>query len=103
MVFPDRLGRPDEFASLAVELITNSYMNGETDPHRRRRPPAAEIADAKEGSHVATIEYTTEGHRAVITINRPEARNAVNARRRQRASRRPSTGWKPTTPCGSGF
>ena len=25
-----------------------------------------------------TIEYTTEGHRAVITINRPEARNAVN-------------------------
>jgi enoyl-CoA hydratase len=27
---------------------------------------------------VATIEYTTEGHRALITINRPEARNAVN-------------------------
>ena len=30
VVFPDRLGRPDEYASLAVELITNSYMNGET-------------------------------------------------------------------------
>ena len=28
---------------------------------------------------MATIEYTTEGHRALITINRPEARNAVNA------------------------
>jgi enoyl-CoA hydratase len=28
---------------------------------------------------MATIEYATEGHRAVITINRPEARNAVNA------------------------
>jgi enoyl-CoA hydratase len=27
---------------------------------------------------VPTIEYATEGHRAVITINRPEARNAVN-------------------------
>jgi enoyl-CoA hydratase len=27
---------------------------------------------------VPTIEYTTEGHRAVITINRPEARNAIN-------------------------
>ncbi len=27
---------------------------------------------------MATIEYTTEGHRALITINRPEARNAVN-------------------------
>jgi enoyl-CoA hydratase len=27
---------------------------------------------------VAAIEYTTEGHRALITINRPEARNAVN-------------------------
>ena len=28
---------------------------------------------------MATIEYTTEGHVAIITINRPEARNAVNA------------------------
>jgi enoyl-CoA hydratase len=27
---------------------------------------------------VSTIEYTTEGHRAIITINRPDARNAVN-------------------------
>jgi NAD(P)-dependent dehydrogenase (short-subunit alcohol dehydrogenase family) len=30
VVFPDRLGTSDEFASLALELITNSYMNGET-------------------------------------------------------------------------
>jgi NAD(P)-dependent dehydrogenase (short-subunit alcohol dehydrogenase family) len=30
VVFPDRLGRPAEYASLALELITNSYMNGET-------------------------------------------------------------------------
>jgi enoyl-CoA hydratase/carnithine racemase len=28
---------------------------------------------------MATIEYATEGHVALITINRPEARNAVNA------------------------
>jgi enoyl-CoA hydratase len=27
---------------------------------------------------VATVEYSTEGHRALITINRPDARNAVN-------------------------
>jgi len=30
VVFPKRLGYPEEFASLAVELITNSYMNAET-------------------------------------------------------------------------
>ncbi len=30
VVFPDRLGKPEEFASLAVELVTNSYMNAET-------------------------------------------------------------------------
>jgi NAD(P)-dependent dehydrogenase (short-subunit alcohol dehydrogenase family) len=30
VLFPDRLGYPTEFASLAVELLTNSYMNGET-------------------------------------------------------------------------
>jgi NAD(P)-dependent dehydrogenase (short-subunit alcohol dehydrogenase family) len=28
-VFPRRLGAPEEFASLAFELLTNSYMNGE--------------------------------------------------------------------------
>jgi enoyl-CoA hydratase len=27
---------------------------------------------------VAAVEYATEGHRALMTINRPEARNAVN-------------------------
>ncbi len=30
VLFPDRLGTADEFASLAVEVITNSYMNAET-------------------------------------------------------------------------
>jgi hypothetical protein len=29
VLFPPRLGRPDEFASLALELVTNSYLNGE--------------------------------------------------------------------------
>ncbi len=29
VVFPKRLGRADEFATLAVELLSNSYMNGE--------------------------------------------------------------------------
>ena len=28
--FPKRLGTPDDFASLAIELISNGYMNGET-------------------------------------------------------------------------
>ena len=28
--FPKRLGTPDDYASLAVELIQNGYMNGET-------------------------------------------------------------------------
>jgi NAD(P)-dependent dehydrogenase (short-subunit alcohol dehydrogenase family) len=28
--FPRRLGTADEFASMALELITNDYMNGET-------------------------------------------------------------------------
>ena len=30
VLFPDRLGYPTEFATLALELLTNSYMNGET-------------------------------------------------------------------------
>jgi NAD(P)-dependent dehydrogenase (short-subunit alcohol dehydrogenase family) len=30
VVFPARLGQGDEFASLAAELVTNPYMNGET-------------------------------------------------------------------------
>jgi NAD(P)-dependent dehydrogenase (short-subunit alcohol dehydrogenase family) len=30
VVFPSRIGYPDEFASLVVEMVTNSYINGET-------------------------------------------------------------------------
>jgi hypothetical protein len=29
-LFPRRLGYADEFASMAVELLTNNYMNAET-------------------------------------------------------------------------
>jgi NAD(P)-dependent dehydrogenase (short-subunit alcohol dehydrogenase family) len=28
--FPPRLGRPEEYASLALEMIRNGYFNGET-------------------------------------------------------------------------
>ena len=30
VLFPQRLGTSEEFASLALEVVTNSYMNGET-------------------------------------------------------------------------
>ena len=30
MLFPKRLGRAEELASMVVECVTNSYMNGET-------------------------------------------------------------------------
>jgi hypothetical protein len=30
VLFPNRLGFAEEFATLAVELVTNSYMNAET-------------------------------------------------------------------------
>src|SRR5581483_7265654 len=30
VVYPNRLGRPEEFASMAVEILTNDYMKGET-------------------------------------------------------------------------
>ena len=30
MLFPKRLGRSDEFATLAVELLANSYINAES-------------------------------------------------------------------------
>ena len=28
--FPKRLGKPEEFASLAMELVRNGYFNGQT-------------------------------------------------------------------------
>ena len=30
MLYPRRLGQPDELASMVVECVTNSYMNAET-------------------------------------------------------------------------
>ncbi len=41
VLFPDRLGTSDEFASMAMELLSNSYMNAETirvDGGVRMRP-----------------------------------------------------------------
>jgi NAD(P)-dependent dehydrogenase (short-subunit alcohol dehydrogenase family) len=29
VLFPKRLGRPDDFASLAMEIVRNPYLNGE--------------------------------------------------------------------------
>ena len=29
VLFPHRLGKPEELASMVIELITNSYMNAE--------------------------------------------------------------------------
>jgi len=29
VLFPNRLGQPDELASMVIELVTNSYMNAE--------------------------------------------------------------------------
>jgi hypothetical protein len=29
VLFPKRMGTTDEFASLALELVTNDYINGE--------------------------------------------------------------------------
>ena len=29
-MYPNRLGRAEEFASMALEVLTNDYMNGET-------------------------------------------------------------------------
>ena len=28
VLFPPRLGKPEEFASMAIELLRNNYMNG---------------------------------------------------------------------------
>ena len=30
MLFPKRLGVPDELAAMVIECLTNSYMNAET-------------------------------------------------------------------------
>ncbi|MFL6022621.1 MAG: 3-hydroxyacyl-CoA dehydrogenase, partial [Marmoricola sp.] len=30
VLFPKRLGQPDELASMVLECLTNSYMNAET-------------------------------------------------------------------------
>ena len=30
VVFPERLGRPEEFGSLVCHIVENGYLNGET-------------------------------------------------------------------------
>ena len=39
IVFPTRMGRPDEFALLVESIVRNPYLNGESHPPRRRPAP----------------------------------------------------------------
>ena len=42
-LFPKRLGSPSEYASLAVELLTNSLHQRRVGPHRLRHAHAAQV------------------------------------------------------------
>ena len=44
VLFPQRLGRPDELASVVLECVTNSLPERRDDPRRRRHPHATEVA-----------------------------------------------------------
>jgi len=43
VVFPKRMGRPDEFANLVRSLIENDYMNAEGSALRRRDQVPAQV------------------------------------------------------------
>jgi NAD(P)-dependent dehydrogenase (short-subunit alcohol dehydrogenase family) len=43
VLFPKRLGTTDELASMVLECLRNSYMNGASRPRRRRHPDASEV------------------------------------------------------------
>ena len=44
VLFPKRLGHPDELARMVLECLTNPYMNGVGRPRRRRHQDAPEVA-----------------------------------------------------------
>ena len=48
VLFPKRLGRPDDFASLAMELVRNRLHERRGHPHGRRHPHAAQVRPARE-------------------------------------------------------
>ena len=49
VVYPKRLGDPDEYAKMALAIVDNDYLNGEVGPARRRHPDAAEVAGRAAG------------------------------------------------------
>ena len=43
VVYPKRLGDPDEFAKMAMAIVDNDYLNGGGHPVGRRHPDAAQV------------------------------------------------------------
>jgi enoyl-CoA hydratase len=71
---PARLGAPDEYASTALHILENPMLNGETI----RLDGAIRMARAKESIMTDTLVKEIRGNVMVLTINRPEARNAMD-------------------------
>ena len=46
VLFPKRLGVPDELASMVLECIRNTLHERRDDPRRRRHPDASEVGPA---------------------------------------------------------
>ena len=86
---PRRLGQPDEFARLAMAIIDNPMLNGETirldgaiRMQRRSERAAAEVLVERQGAVL------------VVTINRP---GGARTRSTPRPRRRSAPRWTPST------
>ncbi len=88
VLFPKRLGDPEQLASMVIECITNSYMNAEIDPRRRRHPHAAEVTQrrqiARSGQPLSGKRFDRAADRARLTGSAVAFSHASGTRQRCR-------------------
>ncbi len=56
-LFPPRLGKPEEFASMVQTIVENCYPEWRDDPPRRRHPHAAEVTMPQGPAQRDVMEY----------------------------------------------
>ena len=85
----------------AARLTVRDAPRPASRPRGRAPTAVAHRSVRRKGAEMSAVERERRGHVEILTINRPEARNAINGDGEPGHVRASWTSWRPTTTAGS--